>query len=117
MPRKIGVLLEFFFPSTNSREIFRLLKKYWAQIEKGLTKSASCMQHATATALSLLLPTPNLGGGFEFSPAIVVCKIDVLKIVPFFCAGGGEGKERCWVGRVGVVCGYISGDLLFVLNS
>jgi hypothetical protein len=40
-----------------------------------------------------------------------------LKIVPFFCAGGGEGKERCWVGRVGVVCGYISGDLLFVLNS
>lgn len=77
----------------NSREIYRLLK-YWAQIEAGLTRSASCMQHATATALSLLLPTPNLGGGFEFSPAIVVCKIDLLKIVPFFFVSVGEREKK-----------------------
>jgi hypothetical protein len=52
------------------------------------------MQHATATALSLLLPTPNLGGGFEFSPAIVVCKIDLLKIVPFFFVPVGEREKK-----------------------
>jgi hypothetical protein len=104
VPRKIEFLLEFFFPSKEfSRDLYRLLK-YWAQIEEGLTRSGSCMQHAT----------PNLGGGFEFSPAIVVCKIDVLKFVPFFCAGGGEGKERCWVG---MVCGVLLWGLLFVPNS
>jgi hypothetical protein len=92
----------------NSREIYRLLK-YWAQIEEGLTRSASCMQHATATALSLLLPTPNLGGGFEFSPAIVVCKIDLLKIVAFFLCRWGRGKRK--------VLGGEGGGGLWVLTS
>jgi hypothetical protein len=68
------------------------------------------MQHATATALSLLLPTPNLGGGFEFSPAIVVCKIDVLKFVPFFGSVGEREKKGVGCGGWGWFVGYFSGD-------
>jgi hypothetical protein len=49
-----------------------------------------------------------LGGGFEFSPAIVVCKIDVLKFVPFFLCRWGRGKGKVLGGEVGVVCGYFS---------
>jgi len=69
--------------------------------------------HAARNRHCAFAPSPNSKFGWRVRILPRNCRLQDRSFENcsfFFCVGGGEGKERCWVRRVGVVCEYFSGD-------